>query len=105
MTEKYLTYASSGVGGAYGSKAEKIRIIRDAVESVKNPKNKYVIGGIGGFAAIFDMSRLIEDRNYEEFKREIYRKCGTRRAPYVLVAHWLSWRLRLNEIRRRKHGK
>ena len=97
MANKYLTYAGSGVGGAYdGSKTEKIRIITEALKSIKNPNDKYVIGGIGGFAAIFDMNKLIEDRAYEAFKKNVYKEYGEKRAPYVLAAHWLSWRLILN---------
>ncbi len=103
MKRNYITYAQSGVGGAYESKAEKIDMISTA--SVTTSKDEYLIGGIGGFAGMFDFGRFIEERNFKRFVREIFKKYGEKRAPYVLAGYWLQNRLNLQKLRTRQKWK
>ena len=99
MAKKFITYAESGVGNTYGSKAEKTKIIKNAIESAKTEKNKYVIGEFGGFAGMFDLGRWIEDKNKRNYAEGLVKKyklktCNyEKRFPYIMAAEWLERKL------------
>lgn len=97
--KKGLTYEACGVSTKRSKeKKEFIKHINELVQTL--PMQKYVIGGIGGFAGLFDLGKWEEDRMIEEFVEGIKRKYGKIRAPYILAAYWLQ--KRREEIERRR---
>ncbi len=107
MSKKYLTYSQAGVGST-ANKQGKTNLIRKAIESVRPENNKYVLLGVGGFAACYDLGAYLGDKIQEKRLRELTRELikkyklnrnnYEKRIPYVLAAELLGRKLNLEKL-------